>query len=378
MDPLRTSHPGRAGASRRHFLKTASLGLGATLAVPGLTRPVPAIPPRRDQEPLGMALVGLGYYATNQLAPALQQAQRCRLTGIVTGTPAKADAWSQQYAIPRSHIYNYETFDQIAENPDIDIVYIVLPNGMHAEYTIRAAQAGKHVLCEKPMAVSVQECEAMIAACREAGVKLSIGYRLHFEPHNREAMRLGQGQVFGAVKVVEASFGFRIGNPDQWRLDKELAGGGALMDVGIYAIQAARYVTGEEPLSVTAQEAKTDPVKFREVDETLFWQLEFPSGAVAASTTTYAANVERLFATCERGWFELGPAYGYDGQRGRTSQGPMDFPIITEQTLQMDDFVDCIVNDRPSEVSGEEGLRDMKIIEAIYRAAETGDKVMIA
>ena len=369
--------PPRAVSTRRDFLKAASLGLGATLVSPAVSRAAFWHRAPADDDKLGVALVGLGNYATNQLAPALGHTQQCRLAGIVTGTPAKADIWSQQYKIPRTHIYNYQTFDRIADNEDIDIVYVVLPNAMHAEYTIRAAEAGKHVICEKPMAISSQECEAMIAACEKAGVKLAIGYRLHFEPHNREAMRLGQEHVFGAVKVIEASFGFRLRNPNQWRLDKELAGGGALVDVGIYAIQAARYVTGEEPLSVTAQAVKTDPVMFKEVDETIFWQFEFPSGAVTNSTTSYASYVERLYATCEQGWFELGPAYSYSGIQGRTSKGAMDFPQVVQQAGHMDDFADCIRTNRASAVSGPEGLRDVKIIEAIYEAVETGRKVSL-
>ena len=364
-----------AVSTRREFLKAASLGLGATLATPAVSRASSRLRRSTVDQKLGIALVGLGNYATNQLAPALGHTRHCRLAGIVTGTPAKAEAWAEKYNLSRTHIYTYQTFDRIADNEDIDIVYVVLPNAMHAEYTIRAAQAGKHVICEKPMAISSSECQAMISACDKAGVKLAIGYRLHFEPHNREAMRLGQEQVFGAVKVMEASFGFRLRNPNQWRLDKELAGGGALVDVGIYAIQAARYVTGEEPLSVTAQAFKTDPVMFKEVDETIFWQLEFPGGAVANSTTSYASYVERLYATCEQGWFELGPAYSYSGIQGRTSQGAMAFPQVVQQAHHMDDFADCIRTDRVSAVSGQEGLRDVTIIEAIYKAVETGEKV---
>lgn len=364
--------------TRRDFLKTASMGLGAAaLVTPGasvLTSSAKARPRKND---IGIALVGLGSYATYQLAPALQETELCHLAGIVTGTPSKAEEWSAKYDIAQDSIYNYETFDSIADNPNIDVVYVVLPNGMHAEYTIRAAQAGKHVICEKPMAISVEECEQMIAACNEAGVKLSIGYRLHFEPYNLEAKRIGQEKVFGDVKIIESSFGFRIGNPDQWRLDKELAGGGAMMDVGIYAIQAARYVTGEEPIAVTAQEYKTDPDKFAEVDETIFWQMEFPSGAVSNSTTSYAASIQRLFATCEQGWLELNPAYVYGGLRGRTNQGPMDFPQVNQQAAQMDAFADCVINDRVSSVSGAEGLQDMKIIEAIYQSIATGERVSL-
>jgi predicted dehydrogenase len=248
---------------------------------------------------------------------------------------------------------------------------------MHHEYVIRAAKAGKHVITEKPMAVSVKECQAMIDACKKAGVKLSVGYRLHFEPFTQEAMRIGQQKIFGKVKLVESSDGFKIGDPTQWRLKKSLAGGGAMMDVGVYAIQAARYSTGEEPISVTAQEFKTDPVKFKEVDETIFWQMEFPSGAVSNSATTYASSTERLFISAENGWVELRPAYGYGPLAGRTSKGELNIPHTNHQALQMEDFARCILENKESSVSGEEGLKDLKVVEAIYRAIASGKKEKI-
>lgn len=355
-----------------------SLGVGAALASPVFSSLAKAQALSTPAKPLGIALVGLGSYSTHQLAPALQQTKLCRLAGIVTGTPSKAEEWSKKYNIPKKNIYRYDTFDSIANNPDIDIVYVVLPNSMHAEYVIRAAKAGKHVICEKPMAVSVKECEAMIAACKAAKRQLSIGYRLHFEPHTQEVMRLGQQKVFGAVKIIETSDGFRAGNPNQWRLNKALSGGGSMMDIGIYALQGARYITGEEPISVLAQEYKTDPVKFKEgVDETIIWQMKFPGGAVSTSTSTYAANVERLYATAENGWFELGPAFGYGPIKGRTSKGEMSFPHINHQAAQMDAFADCLLNNKPTTVPGEEGLKDLKVIEAIYESIRTGKLVTL-
>ena len=362
--------------SRRAFTKKAlGIGLGAFLPW-NTTRALGANLPRLpDDEKLGIALVGLGNYATNQLAPALEHTNLCRLAGIVTGTPSKAADWVQRHPDLEGHVYDYSTYERIADDDAIDIVYVVLPNSMHAEYTIRAAQAGKHVICEKPMAVSVAEAQSMIDACDEAGRKLAIGYRCQFEPHNMEAIRLGQEQVYGPVKLMETEFGFRIGDPTQWRLKHALAGGGALMDVGIYAIQAARYVTGEEPTRVWAQEFKTDPVKFAEVDETITWQLTFPGGCVANSSTSYIASTQRLYAAAERGWFELNPAYSYGNIYGRTSEGPMDFPQIVQQAAHMDAFADCVMNDKTSTVDGHEGLRDMKIIEAIYQSIETGAPV---
>jgi predicted dehydrogenase len=189
-----------------------------------------------------------------------------------------------------------------------------------------------------------------------------------------EAARIGQKQEFGKVKFIESSFGFKAEDPTQWRLKKALAGGGAMMDVGIYAIQAARYCTGEEPNAVTAQEFKTDPVKFNGVDETIFWQMEFPSGAVSNSTTSYASDVERLFLSAENGWLELHPAYGYGPIGGRTHKGPLKLPIVNHQAMQLDDFATCLAENRESGVNGEEGLKDLKIIEAIYKSIMEGGK----
>jgi predicted dehydrogenase len=361
--------------SRRQFISKVGMGT-AMLSLPSVA--AMSKPHESHQEKkLGVALVGLGSYAEFQLAPALQQTKNCYLAGIVTGTPEKATRWKKQFNIPDKNVYDYKTFDNIANNKDIDIVYVVLPNSMHHEYVIRAAKAGKHVICEKPLGLSSKECVEMIDACKKAGVKFSVGYRLHFEPHNVEAARVGQKQVYGKVKIVESSFGFKIGDPTQWRLKKALAGGGAMMDVGIYCIQAARYVTGEEPISVTAQEYKTDPVKFKDVDETIFWQMEFPSGAVSNSITSYASSVERLFVSAENGWLEVRPAYGYGPLKGKTKDGDMNLPHVNHQAMQMQDFATCVLENKESSVNGEEGLKDLKVIEAIYKAVQSGGKVKV-
>lgn len=258
----------------------------------------------KNQRKLGIALVGLGNYSTDQLAPALQETAHCYLAGIVTGTPDKADKWKKKYDIPEKNIYNYQTFDQIKDNPDIDIVYVVLPNAMHKEYVIRAAQAGKHVICEKPMAITPEDCDAMIDACKQAGKMLSIGYRLHFEPHNIEMMRLGKEKPFGKIRSMVAEDGMK--NAKGWRLDKELAGGGPLMDVGIYCVQGVRYTTGLEPVSVTAQEGpKNDKEKFKEVEESLTWEMEMSDGTIAKCKTSYSEQMNKLRAEAENGWFEL-------------------------------------------------------------------------
>lgn len=368
-------------------MRTFSLGLGATLLGGPALGQLGSLeagygPASREAwqsgRKLGVALVGLGKYSTGQLAPALQQTQLCQLAGIVTGTPSKATQWKQQYRLPEANIYDYKTFDRIADNPAIDIVYVVLPVGLHAEYVERAARAGKHVICEKPMAATADECRRMIVAMQKAGKKLSIGYRLHFEPHHREMMRLGQRQVLGPVQKLAADNGFRFTNDTPWRVDRELAGGGPLLDMGIYCVQGVIYTKGEIPVSVTAKLAPNpDPNGlFKEVEAGVNWQMQFADGAVADCRTSYAENLSsRLRADAARGWMELQPAFGYGGLRGRTSQGPMNIDNVPQQARQMDDFADCILNDKPTRVPGEMGLRDVQILQAIYRAAETGQKV---
>jgi predicted dehydrogenase len=326
---------------------------------------------------LGIALVGLGGYAGGQLAPALQQTEHCYLAGIVTGTPSKAEEWKTKYTIPSANIYDYKSFDKIKDNPDIDIIYVVLPNNMHAEYTIRAAQAGKHVICEKPMAITVADCDKMIAACNKAGKMLSIGYRLHFEPYNLEMARLGQQKVFGNLKKLSSGFGFNAPK-GIWRLNKEMAGGGPLMDVGIYCIQGFCYTTGNEPIAVRAQEGpKTDPDRFAEVEQSLTWQFEMPGNVIAEGRSSYAEGMNILRAEAENGWFELTPAFNYGGLKGSTSKGIMDFPRVNQQAKQMDDFASAIINKRPGKVPGEMGRRDVKLLQAIYEAMRTGQRIEI-
>ncbi|HTD99187.1 MAG TPA: Gfo/Idh/MocA family oxidoreductase [Mucilaginibacter sp.] len=359
--------------SRRDFIRTGSIGIGAL----ALANPL-SLFAAKPAKKLGVALVGLGGYSYGQLAPALQHTENCYLAGIVTGHPSKAADWSKRYNIPEKNIYNYETFDKIKDNPDIDIIYIVLPVSMHKEYTIRAAKAGKHVICEKPMALNAQECREMIAACKKADRLLSIGYRLHFEPHTMEIMRLGQKQVYGKVKSIDTGNGFTYrGDPNAWRLKKAMAGGGGLMDMGIYSIQGTRYTLGQEPIAVKARQEKTRPDFFKEVDETIFWELEFPGGFTATGKSSYNNDWSYLHVEAEKGKFGLGPAYGYGGIDGYTSAGKMPFPQIIQQAAQMDDFANCVRQNKQSRVPGEEGLKDMKVVDAIYRSLDSGKKEKI-
>jgi predicted dehydrogenase len=355
---------------RRDFITKTTFSLGAI----SLTNASSFF--QKEDKKLGIALVGLGNYSTRQLAPALLETKRCRLAGIVTGSTEKAAKWSKEYNIPKQNVYNYDNFDSIRNNPDIDIVYIVLPNSMHAEFTIRAAKAGKHVICEKPMAMNVKECEAMMKACDEAKVKLGIGYRLYYEPHHLEMRRLASEQVYGPVKMMESSLGYSMADPKSWRLDKALGGGGAIMDLGVYVIQGPRRTLNELPKSVTAQGYNTDKNLFKGIYEMMTFQMNFPSGAVSNSTTTYSSFTDRLYATSGSEWFELRPSFTAMGASGNSSKGKIEFKVPKFQQInQMDAFAETILEGKPLLASGEEGLIDMKIIEAIKRSADVGKKV---
>jgi predicted dehydrogenase len=328
---------------------------------------------------IGFAICGLGGLSEHSIAPAFANSKYCRLTGLITGSPEKTGPWRAKYNIPERSVYSYETMHRMADNPDIDAVWIVTPNALHADHTIACAKAGKHVICEKPLEVSVERCQQMIDVCKAEKRVLATAYRCQFDPLHLECMRLARDKVFGGVRVVEAAFEIALGGADQWRLKHSLSGGGALMDVGVYALQATRYLTGEEPVLVTGTETKTDPVRFKEVDETMVWTAKFPSGAVAYCSTSYnLPGVNRVRASAEKGWFEMDPAFGFVGNRGRRSDGQaMKFADIDPMAVQMDDLAQCIREQRPSKVSGEEGMRDVRIMLAIYESARTGKAVAL-
>jgi Predicted dehydrogenases and related proteins len=324
----------------------------------------------------GVALVGLGEYSSGQLGPALKETAYCSLAGVVSGSEEKRRTWQREYGLDAGSLYSYDNFDDVKDNPDIDIVYIVLPNAMHAEFVIRAARAGKHVICEKPLATTVEDAKRMIEACKEAGVRLSVGYRLHFDLFHQEMMRLARNRIHGNIKRIIADDSMEIGDKNQWRVKGALAGGGPLMNNGIYCVQAAQYLTGEPPVAVRASYLpKTDTEKFADVEEGVRWEMEFGSGVTALCESSYSRNGNSLKVEAEDGWFELSPAYEYNGLKGRTSNGEMIFPKVNQQALQMDDFAICVRHNRPSRVSGEMGLRDVIILEAIYESADTGRRV---
>ncbi len=358
---------------RRKFIKHAAIGAAVvTAAAAG----IPQIVTKKKKDRLGVALVGLGYYSTDLLAPALQLTQNCYLAGIVTGSPEKAERWQKQHKLADKNIYNYDNFDKIADNPDIDVVYVVLPPVLHREYAVRAANAGKHVWCEKPMAMTAAECEAMIKACTDNKVKLAIGYRMQHEPNTQEIIGYGRNKTFGKVKLISVAAGYFDGRTDHWKQNRAM-GGGAMFDMGVYSLNAARYVAGEEPIAVLAQEKTTRPEIYYRADETTIFQLEFPSGALANCATSLGMNVNYLNVTAEQGWYKLEPFQSYSGIQGASSNGALNLKIPNQQAKQMDDDALAIMNGTAMLVPGEEGWHDIKVVEAIHLSATEGRRVVI-
>lgn len=322
------------------------------------------------KEKLGVALVGLGSYSTGQLAPALQQTEHCELRGIVTGSPSKIPRWQQRYDIPDSNVYNYQNMPDIANNDDIDIIYVVVPPGLHAKYAIMGANAGKHVFCEKPMAMNVEECRNIIDAADKNGIQLTIGYRMQHEPNTQTIIRYGKEEVYGAVQGVSTGAGYSgRHSADSWRRDAEL-GGGALYDMGVYPINAARYATNMEPVAVRGRQWSEREI-YDEVDEFTEFELEFPEGVMAKGETSFGKSTNYLEVECEDGRYKLEPFQSYSGVQGVTGDGKKLEPCgCNQQALQMDNDALAIKNDKEPMVPGEEGLRDIRIVRAIMESSD--------
>jgi predicted dehydrogenase len=331
---------------------------------------------------VGYAIVGLGHIALEEMMPGIVQSKRSKVTALVSGDPAKAAAVAREYGIDPRNIYGYKNYEEMRNNPAIQAVYIALPNALHAEYTVRAAQAGKHVFCEKPMATTSKDCQRMIDACKTAGRKLLIGHRQQYEPYNREVIRRARAKDLGDLKLITADNGQNQGDPNQWRQKRALSGGGSLPDVGIYCLNAARYITGEEPVEVFARMGSTpgDP-RFKEVEETVVFQLRFPSGVLAACTCGYGNHrLQRYAVAGSLGWAELSPAFAYRGLRLRTARAEGKLERVTEEQLgqpnqfatEIDHFSRCVMEDRTPHTPGEEGMADWKIIEQLYASAAAG------
>jgi predicted dehydrogenase len=371
--------------TRRGFMTRVGQGLlaanlaGAWLKDAAAELVVPEPPGKK----LGWAIVGLGSLAINQILPAFAKCEKSKVVAFVSGHPDKANKLALRYGVSARNIYNYQNYDSIQNNPDVDVIYIVLPNGMHAEYTVRGLEAGKHVLTEKPMANSPAECQQMIDAGRKANRKLMVAYRCRYEPYNQEAIRIARSRELGPTQMILADAGFGIGDPNQWRLNKKLAGGGSLMDIGIYALNAARYLTGEEPTELHAMMYSTpgDP-RFKEVEEHVTFQLRFPSGILANCSSSYGyfhQSHYRVMGTDAR--LALDPATWYSGLRMYIERGDAiedrNLPVVDHFAAEMDHMSDSVMQNKEPLTPGEEGLRDLTIIAAIYEAAQNGKTVKL-
>ena len=353
--------------TRREFAKVGTLSLAAGL--------LPNLSAQPATKKIGYAVIGLGRIA-GHFMPGTRATTNSQITALVSGHRDKADRIAAEYGIPSTCIYSYENFDQIANNPAVDAVYVALPNSMHAEYTIRAAKAGKHVLCEKPMSTNVADAEKMIAACKAANVKLMIAYRCHYEPTNLKAVSMIRAGALGQVQAIDSCFGFNMG-PNEWRTNKKLAGGGPVFDVGIYSLNACRYLTGEEPQHISAYASTIDhDARFAEVEENVSWTIGFPSGIVASCATTYGANMPGYYRVYgSKGWLQVDQAFVYEGLRLRAEYAGTQIDELNPARdpshfqAEAEHFSHCVQNNLQPQSPGEEGLRDMRYITQIYSTA---------
>ena len=402
----------QAAPSRRSFLRTAAGSVAAMTALtttaeaqakPGAQTQVklppidaPTEAPLRTPGPflpagkrMGYAIVGLGNLALDQILPAMAVSKYCKPVALVSGDPVKAAKIAAQYGIAGDHITDYAGYEKLKAMADVDAIYIVLPNSMHREFTVRGAAIGKHILCEKPMATSAADCEAMIAACKRASVKLMIAYRQQYEPMNRILGNSIKTGKLGKLRSMVATNSQAEGDPTQWRLNRSLAGGGCLPDVGIYCLNAARFLSSEEPEEVFAAtlQPKDDP-RFKEVESHCSFVLKFPSGFIATCTTAYDVH-RSTFLRMEgsEAWGEMSPAFGYHGSKlrfGRLDDSKHEetvepsIPDKDQFALEMDHFAECVRIGKTPRTPGEEGLQDQRVIDAIYKSAATGRAVRLA
>ena len=357
----------KTSVTRRHFLKTT----GSLVAASAVGFPSIVVPKKKEK--LGVALVGLGSYSRGRLAPGLQMTEHCELKGIVTGSPEKIPVWQQNYNIPDGNVYNYENMREIADNDDIDIVYVVVPTGLHAKYSIIAAEAGKHVWCEKPMGKTVEECQAIIDAANKNRVSLSIGYRLHHEPNTQSIIRFGKEKSYGEITNVTSVASYDGYHEDgNWRKDAEL-GGGALYDMGVYPINAIRYSTGMEPVAVNGRQYVVRKDVYKEVDEISDFELEFLNGMICQGRTGFGESMNYLSVESTRGWYYLKPMSSYSGVKGMISDGtklPED--PGHQQARQMDSEALAIKESRSPIVPAKEGINDVRIVQAIMESSKNG------
>lgn len=386
-----TPHASASGAGTGGTSGAGDTGTSVASSAHITGRPMPSEETLGDppSHRLGLAIVGLGKYALGQILPRIAGTQHVRLAAVVSGNKDKARAVAAAYGLSERSVYDYVGFDQLRDDAAVDAVYIILPPALHAEYTIRAAQLGKHVLCEKPMASTSDECRRMVDACERANRKLMIGYRVHWEPHNVEAVQLLRKGTIGTIRQIVGQHGMTL-DPStphgEWRMQRALAGGGSLWDIGIYSLNGARFLSGEEPVELRAAwrhpAGATVGGKVADVELGVNWEARFPSGLAAIATSAYDYMANNLSVHGDKGSIELSPATSYQGNELRIeNKAGRQEPRLGESDEQffgmLDEFALAVRENREPRTSGREGLQDIRLMELIYEAARTGRTVPV-
>jgi len=329
---------------------------------------------RKTNQKIRYAVVGLGHLAQVAVLPAFKNAPNSELVSIVSGDPEKRQKLGKKYRL--QHVYPYDEYERALSA--VDAVYLVLPNHLHRDYTVRAADAGVHVLCEKPMAVTEEDCEAMIEAASTNDVRLMIAYRLHFEKANLEAIRLVKGGKLGSLRIFDSVFSQQVVENNIRATEPVEKGGGPIYDMGVYCINAARYLFQAEPMAVVACSANNGENRFRRIDEMTSVLMRFPEERLAKFTCSFgAADVSRYTLVGTKGVLTAEPAYDYSvglqhqltiGEKRSTRR----FPKRDQFAAELIYFSDCRLQHKEPEPSGWEGLADVRIVRAIYESARIG------
>jgi predicted dehydrogenase len=334
-------------------------------------------------KPIGYAVVGLGSIAETSVLPAFRNSKKSKLVALVSHDQSRAHQLGAKFGV--KHCYSYDNYDQCLSQPGVDAVFIASVNGAHAAQTIRAAAGGKHVLCEKPMATSVEDCRRMVDACRANRVRLMIAYRKYFEPGSVALKKLVTSGKLGRLRHIFSSYTEHVdpGKAKTWQLNQKLAGGGSLMDIGIYCVNTMRWVAGSSPIDATASRWTDDPKRFSAVEDSIAFRLTHPDGLVCQGTSSYSSRAASFVQVHgDRGWAALNPAFAFEEERrlfgkiqGRWFE--QKFKVIDEFALELNAFAESIRRGRDPEPDGMEGLRDLATIEAIYRSARENRTIPI-
>lgn len=332
---------------------------------------------------VGYAVVGLGSIAEISVLPAFRNCKKSKLVALVSHDLTRAKQLGSKFGVKES--YSYDNYDQCLAHPEVDAVFVASVNGAHAEQTLRAAAAGKHVLCEKPLANTVGDCRHMVEACKANQVYLMTAYRKYFEPGSVALKKLITGGKLGRLRHMFSTY-TEIVEPNKakaWQLNRKMAGGGSLMDLGVYCVNTMRWLAGTSPVDATAHSWTEDPKRFSEVEDNIAFRLTHPDGLVCQGTSSFSAVAASFVQVHgEKGWAALNPAFAFEEERrlfgkiqGRWFE--QTFKVLDEFALELDGFADCIRCRRNPEPDGLEGLLDIATIQAVYRSARENRTVRV-